>query len=370
MSAALGWLLAAAGVAVWTRHLRTLRCPGRDRLPGAVPAVSIIVPARNEAHNLPALLRSLRNLAPAVAEVIVVDDHSTDGTALVAAAGGARVVPAPPLPDGWMGKPWAASAGAAAARGEYLLFTDADTVHAPDSLARVLEHAVRTDADLVSVVPTHLVRAAWEHLQGVFQLLLLVATGAAGRGRGERRFSIGQYLLFRRDSYEAIGGHAEVRDRVAEDLALARRVEDAGGRFALLFAPGLLQVRMYPEGLGGFLRGWRRNFREGMAAAGAGGIVEVTLVMAWLLGMPIGLAGAILAGDAIGTAGFALAYAATAVEVGRRQRLLGRFSVVGAALYPVFCVIFVCVSLLAAADRARRAPVRWKARSLPVRPRW
>jgi 4,4'-diaponeurosporenoate glycosyltransferase len=369
MEAMIGILLALAGAAVWTVHLRGLRRLGPE--PGSpdgdLPSVSIIVPARNEAHNLPALLQSLRRLQPAAAEVIVVDDHSTDGTASVAAAGGARVVGAPPLPPGWMGKPWACRAGAGVARGEYLLFTDADTVHGPDSLALALGHARRTGADLVSVVPTHIVRAAWEHLQGIFQLLLLVATGATRPGRGERRYSIGQYLLFRRDLYDHLGGHEVARDRIAEDLALARAVEEAGGRFALLHSPGLLRVRMYPEGFAGFVRGWRRSFREGMAAAGIAGVAEITLVMAWLLGVPLALAGAAAAGAATATLGWSLAYAATAVEIGRRQRQLGRFSAVGAALYPGFCVIFVLISVLAVLDRAFGAPVRWKSRALPAR---
>jgi glycosyltransferase involved in cell wall biosynthesis len=369
-----GWLLALsiplAGVAVWMHRLGALY-RGRASAPGpvdAVPRVSIIVPARNEAHNLPALLDSLAALSPPPAEVIVVDDHSDDGTGELAAARGARVVMPPPLPAGWMGKPWACKAGAAAATGELLLFTDADTSHAPDSLARAVARLEQDRLDLLSVVPTHVVRAAWERAQGVFQLLLLVACRAGAEpvpGSGERRFSIGQYLLWRRATYERVGGHDAVKNRVAEDLAFARMVSDHGGRFGLLFSPGVMRVRMYPEGFAAFVRGWRRNFREGIASAGAIGTLEVALVIGWLLGVPLSLALAVAGGESL-TAGVWLAvYAGTALEVGRRQRALGRFGATGAAFYPGFVLVFVWVSVLAMLDKLRGVPVQWRGRSVP-----
>jgi 4,4'-diaponeurosporenoate glycosyltransferase len=373
MAEVLSLVIFAAGVVVWWCRLRPWTSSpaevSAEPAGGGPLPVSIVVPARNEAHNLPALLASLARLDPAPLEVIVVDDHSTDDTAAVAAAGGARVVTPPPLPPGWLGKSWACRAGARAARGALLLFTDADTVHAPDSLGRAAAALYEREADLLSVVPTHQVVARWERLQGIFQLLLLVATRAGGRARrGERRFSIGQYLLFRRDAYEWIGGHELVRDRVAEDLALARLMVERGGRFELLAAEGVVSVRMYPEGLGAFVRGWRRSFREGIAAAGAGGVLEVAAVIGWLLGVPTALAGAALAGDPVATGAWAAAYLATAAEIARRQRRLGAFRAPDAILYPVFTVLFVWISALAVYDRLRRAPVRWKERSISLDP--
>lgn len=355
------------GALVWLYRLQGLR---RVRVTGAAPRqavdVSIIVPARNEAHNLPALLASLAALDPPPREVIVVDDHSTDGTGELAAAAGARVVRPPELPPGWLGKPWACHAGARAASGAYLLFTDADTVHAPDSLAVAVGRIETRGAALLSVVPTHLARRFWERLQGVFQLLLLVACRAGGRPRRgtERRFSIGQYLLFRREAYDRLGGHPAVRDRVAEDLAFARMVEASGEQFELVHRPGMMSVRMYPEGLGGFVRGWRRNFREGMAAAGALGVVEIALVIGWLLGVPLALGGALVAGDLPAAAAWASAYLLTSAEIARRQAELGELPGWAAPLYPTFALIFIAVSVLATFDRMRRAPVRWKNRSV------
>jgi 4,4'-diaponeurosporenoate glycosyltransferase len=361
-----------AGFLAWTLRLRRAMTLVSGSRPDAPPAassqptrVSIVVPARNEAHNLPALLASLRALAPAAHQIIIVDDHSTDGTGDLARAAGATVVTPPPLPPGWLGKPWACHAGAQAATGDLLLFSDADTVHAPWSLARAVARLDATGADLLSVIPTHAVVALWEKLQGVFQLLLLVACRAGGEGaRGERRFSIGQYLLFRRSAYQAVGGHPAVKDRVAEDLAFARMVEHAGLRFDLLYAPGLMTVRMYPEGLGGFWRGWRRNFREGIASAGIGGGLEMIAVVGWLLGLPLFATQAVLAGAPLLAVAWLGAMVVTAAEIARRQRGLGALPAWGALLFPLPVLLFVAISIAAVIDKARRAPVRWRGRSV------
>src|SRR5688572_14332863 len=185
VAASLPVVVCAAGFLAWSLRLRRAFAPGPAAAPAAPSSgdrtrVSIVVPARNEAHNLPALLASLRALAPAAHEIILVDDHSTDGTGDLARAAGATVVTPPPLPPGWLGKLWACHAGAQAATGDLLLFSDADTVHAPWSLARAVARLEATGADLLSVIPTHAVVALWEKLQGVFQLLLLVACRAGG----------------------------------------------------------------------------------------------------------------------------------------------------------------------------------------------
>lgn len=366
----IAWLIALAiitvpGVLVWRSHLHGLfRIHGcADEIDEQTVDVSVIVPARNEAHNLPPLLQSLRALKPAPREVIVVDDHSSDGTGDIARQFGARVVTPPPLPADWNGKPWACHAGAHIATGEYLLFTDADTVHAPTSLGRALGRMQRDRLDMVSMVPNHLINRFWERLQGVFHLLLLIATGA-GRSisRGERRFSIGQYLLFTRAAYQRIDGHTGVRSRIAEDLALARLIVDSGGDIGVEFCPRLLFVRMYPEGLSSFIKGWRRSFFEGMASAGVLATLEITAVIGWLLGVPL-LA---IAGVAFGQPMLILAsgalYLATALEIARQQRHIGAFSVASAALYPGFVVIFIIVSSLAVFSRLRGTDVHWKGR--------
>jgi len=369
-------LTVAAGFAVWTLRLRGLARLRAERpvpCPAATwPAVSIVIPARNEAANLPALLASLGRLDPAPLEIIVVDDHSTDGTAAVARQAGARVVRPAPRPAGWLGKPWACAAGAAQARGQWILFTDADTVHGPTALGTAVARARQTGAELLSVIPSHLVVSRWERFQGVFHLLLAIATrtGATrpAQASGERRFCIGQFLLFSRRAYHAVGGHAAVRDRVAEDLAFAARVARAGLRYQLVGAGDLLRVRMYPGGLRDFLAGWRRNFREGLRAAGLVGVAELTAVLGWLLGAPLGAALALAGGHLAAAAAWGALYVAAALEVHRRQPLVlaARPGPAVALAYPAFALLFVVVSTLALGDRLLDRPVSWKGRSIPV----
>ncbi len=364
---------AAAGVVgffVFNARMRTALRVHVKSLPTAVSKaaqVSVIIPARNEASNLPSLLASISALQHAPFEVIVVDDHSTDETAAVAASFGARVVKPGPLPAGWVGKQWACAAGAAVATGRLLLFTDADTVHAPELLGLTVSALESQAADLVSVLPAHAAVSRWEKLQGVFQLLLLVATraGAASAG-GERCFCIGQYLLIRRSAYESIGGHTAIRHRVAEDLAMARLIEERGLRFALVHAPGALRVRMYPDGLAAFVAGWRRNFREGMRAAGVSGVLETALVLAWLLDTPRWLVETCLQADHTLTLLAVAAFSTSCFAIARWQRHVGSFRDRTAIAYPLFALLFVLISCLALVDRALRRPVAWKGRSIPA----
>ncbi len=331
--------------------------------------VSIIVPARNEAHNLPTLLASLDALDPKPLEVIVVDDHSSDGTGDIARSFGAIVVTPAPIPEGWIGKSWACWAGVQVARGDYLLFTDADTFHAPDSLQRSLGALLEENAGLVSLIPTHRVVAFWEKLQGVFQLLLLIATRAGARdepGNGQRRFAIGQYLLFRRAVYEAVGGHKTIAARLSEDLALARVVADAGHGVRVMFAPGAMQVRMYPEGLRAFFAGWRRSFRDGQGSVGVRAVLEIVMVNGWLLGIPLWMTTALVAGQWLLAASWASAYCITAWVVSREQRNYGSFPGWTALFYPGFVLLFVMISVSSFFDALRGTPVMWRGRSIQL----
>jgi 4,4'-diaponeurosporenoate glycosyltransferase len=365
---ALGLALCLAGALTFCWRLRNVRQFARSDLAVDSADVSIIVPARDEAHNLPTLLRSLAALTSRPREIIVVDDGSSDETAAIARAHGATVITPDPRPSFFIGKPWACLCGARVAGGAYLLFTDADTWHAPASLEQALAALHESKAALVSAIPTHRTERLWERLQGVFQLLLLVATRADARPRGqrERPFAIGQYLLFRRDAYFAIGGHAATPACIAEDLALASMLVRAGHIVRVLFAPGALRVRMYPEGLHAFLAGWRRNFRDGLPAAGALTVLELVVVIGWLLGIPIWLVQACSSGAADWCLVWALAYLATALLIAREQRCAGPFPWWSALLYPLFALAFVGVTFASLFDAARGRPVTWRGRKVEL----
>ncbi|HWJ23129.1 MAG TPA: glycosyltransferase family 2 protein [Gemmatimonadaceae bacterium] len=259
-------------VALWrTRANRSLGESSAEP-PDDAPLVSVVVPARDEAHNVARCLASLLATDWPRVEIVVVDDHSADGTGDIAratAAGDprARVVTPPPLPSGWMGKQWACAAGAGLARGSLLCFTDADTIHARDLLPRAVNAMRDMDAALLSVVGRQELGGFWERAVQPLVLAVIAARyGGTERVTGSRRvedkIANGQCLLVRRDAYESAGRHAAVRDRVSEDLVLAQRVHAAGGKVALVLGGDQLATRMY-RSLGDLVRGWRKNMYAG-----------------------------------------------------------------------------------------------------------
>lgn len=228
----------------------------------AHPEVSIVVPARNEEANLGDCLRSLAGQAGVVFEIIVVDDGSTDRTGEIAESfAGVRVMAAPPLPRGWTGKNNAVVAGAAAARGEWLLFTDADTVHLPGSLARALAEAKRERADLLSYSPEQVVGTFAERavMPVVFAELAVEYPPAKVQDPGSGIVAAnGQYVLARRVAYESIGGHAALAGEILEDVALAKAFRRAGLRVYFRYGGDAVRARMY-RSWAQLRDGWTKN---------------------------------------------------------------------------------------------------------------
>jgi chlorobactene glucosyltransferase len=242
----------------WSNYRRWPRLPVPPA--AAMPAVSVIVPARNEAENLMRLLPSLLCLDPQPIEILVADDRSSDGTAQVAAGFGARVLQSTEPPDGWSGKNWACRLGREHAGGAWLLFTDADTWHAPESLGAAMAAALSERADLLSILTGQECRTFWERLILPFAYShYFAASGPAWANDDGAPSAIanGQYLLVRADAYDRLGGHAAVRGSLGEDVDFARLMRRAGGRVRLFRGEGLIKVRMYRS-----FAGIRTGFRK------------------------------------------------------------------------------------------------------------
>jgi len=226
------------------------------------PRVSIIVPARNEDASLGACLESLVAQTGAPFEIIVVDDHSTDRTREIAASfPQVRVIEAGPLPAGWTGKNNAVVAGAREAHGGWLLFTDADTVHLPGSLARALTEAQEHHADLLSYSPEQIAVTFWEMatLPVVFaELARQYPPSKVSDPNSLEAAANGQYILVKRETYDAIGGHAAVADKILEDVALARAFKSAGRTIRFRYAADAVRTRMY-RNFRQLREGWTKN---------------------------------------------------------------------------------------------------------------
>jgi chlorobactene glucosyltransferase len=239
--------------------------------PAAGPLVSVIIPARNEAQGIAGVVSSILGSTYTPFEVLVVDDRSSDDTAgivtrLASEDPRLRLIPGADLPEGWYGKPWACHQGYRGARGNLLLFTDADTRHGPELLARAVGALEATGADLLTVAPHQRCVTFWERvIMPQVWLLLGLRYHPAVVNRARRASDVianGQFVLVRRPAYESVGTHAAVRGEVAEDLALAQQFWAAGKTIHFAFADRLMDTRMY-TGLRHLIEGWSKNLYLG-----------------------------------------------------------------------------------------------------------
>lgn len=338
---ALGW------VAGWLLLWRARPLPSG---PPRAASVSVIVPARDEAGSLPALLGSVRDEMRPGDELIVVDDHSTDATAALAREAGARVAPAPDLPAGWAGKPHACHIGAELAAGELLVFVDADVSLAPGTLDGLAARLADDPATIVSVQPHHRTLAAHEQASLLFNVVALMGAGSCtpAGDRVATHVAFGPVLAVTRATYDAIGGHAhpDVRAAVLEDIALARRVRRtdlfAGGRDGTSF-------RMYPRSFGQVVEGWTKGIAIGFDATPWWAVLGVA---AWVTS---------LAGGCLTSPWFVLA---SWLQLAVFARRVGRFRWWAVAVYPAWVLLLVAVLARSTWRRRRGGEVTWKGRRL------
>jgi len=231
--------------------------PAPDRL-----LVSVIVPARNEEASLGACLQSLVEQTGVKMEIIVVDDGSTDRTREIAQSfAGVKVIQPGPLPEGWTGKNNAVSAGAKLVRGEWLLFTDADTVHKPGSLARSLEETRTKKVAMLSYSPEQEVHDFWEKavMPVIFaELAASFRPAEVSDPKSAAAAANGQYILIQRSAYEAVGGHAAIAKSLLEDVDLAKAVKSSGRKIFFRFGGDAVRTRMY-RSFAQMREGWTKN---------------------------------------------------------------------------------------------------------------
>ncbi len=250
--------------------------------------ITAIVPARNEQGVIAACVRSLAS-QPEIAEILVVNDQSTDGTAdvlrqLTAEVPHLRLLEAQEVPPGWVGKNNAVWIGASQAKSAWLLFTDADAELAAGATARALQVAGETGAALVSFSPEQLAETWYEKSLIPFVYCRLAkhfSFDAVNDPSSPVAAANGQFLMIRRDAYDAVGGHAGVAGEILEDVALAKRAKAAGYR--LWFGPGkgIVRTRMY-RSFGAMWEGWRKNLYLLAGGTRRAVLVEILSAVPWI----------------------------------------------------------------------------------------
>lgn len=334
--------------------------------------LSAIVPARNEEAVIGACVESLARQAE-ITEILVVNDQSTDKTASIIREQmerlpQVRLLEAKELPAGWVGKNYAVWTGAREAKGKWLLFTDADAVHSGDSAARALEIAAKENAALVSFSPEQIMETWYEKslIPYVYCRLARRFSYAEVSDPGKAAAAAnGQFLMIRRDAYEAVGGHASVAGEVLEDVALAKRVKSAGYRIWFGSGKGIVRVRMYRT-FGAMWEGWRKNLYPLMGGNGAAIGKEITRALAPLLGALIasiatwGFTESVVGALGVLVLGMAVIFLAFDEELKRNQfsRGLLWYGIPGRLLFS---------GVLWASYRSHgRGKLEWKGREYPV----
>jgi chlorobactene glucosyltransferase len=354
--------------------------PRPDRADGPLPLVSVLVPARNEAANVGACVRSLLTQRYPHLEVLVLDDRSDDDTPAILARERVRdarlvVLEGREPPPGWTGKNWACHQLSLAARGEVLMFADADTdFFDPDAVQAIVRTLQASRADLLSGLPRQVLGTLGEKVlvpmfYWAFLAFTPLALGLVWRRPAFAR-AVGQLMAFRRDAYDQVGGHAAVRGSVVDDLDLARRVAGAGLACRVMDATSLVRCRMYRSGREAFA-----GFGKNLFAAFGYAILPYAFVWGWLtyahlepvtlLALHVVLPAGVTTDPTLLVASFTLALV-TWVLIYARLRL----PLWPALIYPLTFVGFLAVAVRSFVDGLRRRAT-WKGRAIERPPtRW
>ncbi len=287
------WLgLIVLGVFARERMSRLQR--NRAPLPAPAPSLSIVVPAKDEAAGIADCVHRVLGQDYPNADVVIVDDRSTDGTSRLLDELALREPRLKPfhvtsLPSGWLGKCHALYVGTREIRSDWLLLVDSDVQLSPDAARRAVALCVDREYDVLSIMPTLDARSFWERS---LLPLLAVAWSAAFRisftnddSRPQHAFANGQFFLVKREWYEKVNGHESVRDQIVEDVAIMRVLKAAGAKVRLMLGQELAHARMHTN-FRQMFHGWARIF----AGSSARSIVPMIIVMLFMLSTIVALA--------------------------------------------------------------------------------
>jgi len=330
------------------------------------PSISIVIPARNEAERLPPLLTSLQHQTLPPLEVIVVDDHSTDETAPIARSLGATVVPSKPLPEKWLGKPWACFQGALLAKGENVLFLDADVTVEKNGLDKLCA-ALQKNGGAVSVLPYHSMETAVEQFSAFFNLIQAAASNAFtlfGPNSPQQK-PFGPVLFVSKTDYLKFGGHEAVKSSVVENYSLAEHLRQHKIPLTCFIGMGTVNFRMYAGGLRDIVNGWNKSFASGAGSTPGGVLMGLILWLTGCLGTTRHLFTAAFTGKTEELPLLAIFYGLYVFQIHRWLTRLGTFRWATSLLFPIPATFFVLVFLRSALFSLGHRATTWKGREIP-----
>ena len=331
-------------------------------------SISVIIPARNEEHTLPILFESLKQQGSQIGEIIVVNDHSEDATADVAARYGARVIQAAPLPAGWLGKPWACWQGALQAEGAVFLFLDADTRMETGGLQKIIQSYLRHQG-LLSVWPYHRMKCLYERLSALFNIIIMASMGSFTIRSAKARDlgAFGPCVVCSKDDYFRLGGHESVKGAILEDVALGQLFDGAGLELHNFGGKGAISFRMYPAGIGSLITGFSKGMASGAQVANPKILVPIIL---WVVGgfvVSFWLLILLLGSNYRAAAPWTVLHVMYILQIFWILSRMGNYGFYSSLLYPLPFVFFAAVFVISVLRTFLLRKVSWKGRQIDIK---
>jgi len=327
--------------------------------------ISVIIPAYNEEKNLERLLRSIKKQTGQPAEIIVVDDQSTDNTARVAQAYDVRLIRTEDRPEGWYGKNWPCWTGAQNAAGKRFLFIDADLVFKKEGLAAIAAAQIKRGG-VVTVHPYHAIKRGYENLSAIFNAIVhagmnaFTLRGSALKPAG----AFGPCMLCTREDYFSIGGHEKVKHSVLEHMAMGHLLIHAGMEVNCFGGKNTVHFRMYPDGFFSLFNGWAKSFAVG---AGYTSAWVMILINIWISGLFLAALAPIilpLVSSGSGLLWGILLYLLGASGCMWITRRIGNFPAFINLFFPLALVFFVMVFMKSAVSTWITKKASWKGKTV------
>lgn len=338
-----------------------------------LPSVSIIVPTLEEENNIMKCLESLSLLDYPNYEIIVVDGGSKDRTVEIASQYPVEIIVDERLPDGWIGKSYGCHVGYKAAKGDVLLFTDADTKHTPESLKITIEHLISTDSTLLSLFPYQQAEKWHEYLVGFMYFLSFMGGGPLNNINNpydkQAYMASGQYMLFSRRGYEKLGGHLAISSSLVEDVALAKLCKDKGRKLNFIDHTDIVTTRMYPGSFLDFYRAFKRAIWGGINTLPFWRVMLIILWLIYCLASGYFLANSILNPEewmvfdfTIGIIVNTVLYLAWGVAYFFYWRQRGKNNIFFVIFYPLAMIFVITIILLSLINGFHGNKVTWRNR--------
>jgi len=332
------------------------------------PSVSVIIPARNEEKSLPILLTSLREQVCTPDEIIVVVGPSEDRTMEIAKRNNVKVIQSELTPEGWIGKPWACYQGVQAAKGNILVFLDADTCIENYGLKYIVNTYIKRGG-VISVEPYHTTKKLYEQLSAFFNIIMMGAMGTfTVFGKLIKPLGLfGPCIVMRRKDYLKFGGHEEVKGEVVEDLALGNRLKKQKIPIYCYGGKGTVSFRMYPNGLRELIDGWSKGFATGAVKTYIPVLLAIIVWVGGGISATIYTIEAILSMNTTLILVWTLAYLGYVIQIYWMLFRLGTFKFYTAFFYPIFLLFFLSIFLYSIFLVFVRKTVRWKGATISLK---